>query len=42
MIESVRTRIHCNNRRAPGADYLAYTLLDSIIDGFFPSWKPAG
>ncbi|MBW4630447.1 MAG: magnesium/cobalt transporter CorA [Iphinoe sp. HA4291-MV1] len=37
-LEGVRTRI-CNNKgiiRKRGADYLAYSLLDAIIDGFFP------
>ncbi|WP_026734792.1 magnesium/cobalt transporter CorA [Fischerella sp. PCC 9605] len=36
--ESVRSRIFKNKGviRKQGADYLAYTLLDAIIDGFFP------
>ncbi|NJM74244.1 MAG: magnesium/cobalt transporter CorA [Scytonema sp. RU_4_4] len=37
-LEGVRLRI-CNNKgiiRKHGADYLAYSLLDAIIDGFFP------
>lgn len=36
--EQVRLRI-CNNKgsvRKQSADYLAYTLIDAIIDGFFP------
>ncbi|MBR8835171.1 MAG: magnesium/cobalt transporter CorA [Stigonema ocellatum SAG 48.90 = DSM 106950] len=36
--DGVRTRI-CNNKgiiRRHNADYLAYALLDAIIDGFFP------
>ncbi|MUG95252.1 magnesium/cobalt transporter CorA [Scytonema sp. UIC 10036] len=37
-LEGVRARI-CNNKgiiRKRRADYLAYTLLDAIVDGFFP------
>lgn len=36
--EAVRHRIKCNRGiiRKHGADYLAYALLDSIVDGFFP------
>jgi magnesium transporter len=36
--EQVRLRIRYNKGsiRKLGADYLAYTLIDSIIDGFFP------
>ncbi|KAB8335696.1 magnesium/cobalt transporter CorA [Scytonema tolypothrichoides VB-61278] len=37
-LEGVRSRI-CNNKgiiRKRKADYLAYSLLDAIIDGFFP------
>ncbi|MEA5577945.1 magnesium/cobalt transporter CorA [Anabaena sp. UHCC 0451] len=36
--DGVRTRIikHKGNIRKYGADYLAYALLDAIIDGFFP------
>lgn len=37
-VEGVRARI-CNNKgiiRKHGADYLAYALLDAIVDGFFP------
>lgn len=35
---AVRHRIKCNKGviRKHGADYLAYALLDSIVDGFFP------
>ena len=35
---TVRTRIRSNksNVRKHGTDYLAYTLIDAIIDGFFP------
>ena len=42
--ESVRTRIRNNKGalRKQGADYLAYTLLDSIIDGFFPVLEAYG
>jgi magnesium transporter len=37
-LESVRVRIDRNKGiiRRQGADYLAYALLDAIIDGFFP------
>ncbi len=37
-LESVRVRIERNKGiiRKQGADYLAYALLDAIIDGFFP------
>ncbi|MGL5082824.1 MAG: magnesium/cobalt transporter CorA [Microcoleaceae cyanobacterium] len=37
-LEFVRSRIstHKSNLRKSGADYLAYVLLDAIIDGFFP------
>ncbi|ARV60846.1 magnesium and cobalt transport protein CorA [Nostocales cyanobacterium HT-58-2] len=37
-LEGVRARI-CNNKgiiRKRGADYLAYAVLDAIVDGFFP------
>lgn len=36
--EGVRTRIEKNKGiiRRQGADYLAYALLDAIVDGFFP------
>ncbi len=36
--ESVRVRIHTNKGliRKHGVDYLVYTLLDALIDGFFP------
>lgn len=36
--DGVRTRIEKNKGiiRKQGADYLAYSLLDSIVDGFFP------
>ncbi|GAA6616231.1 magnesium/cobalt transporter CorA [Scytonema sp. NUACC26] len=37
-LDSVRTRI-CNNKgiiRKRRADYLAYSVLDAIVDGFFP------
>lgn len=42
--DKVRDRIH-NDRgiiRKQGADYLAYTLLDAIIDGFFPVLEAYG
>lgn len=42
--EPVRSRI-CLNKgviRKQGADYLAYTLLDAIIDGFFPVLEDYG
>lgn len=41
---SVRERIRANKGtiRKQGADYLAYTLLDSIIDGFFPILESYG
>ena len=37
-LEGVRSRIQKGKGiiRSSGADYLAYTLLDAIIDGFFP------
>ncbi|MGI8500471.1 MAG: magnesium/cobalt transporter CorA [Hassallia sp.] len=37
-LEGVRSRIEKGKGliRSSGADYLAYTLLDAIIDGFFP------
>lgn len=37
-LEGVRARIEKNKGiiRRQGADYLAYALLDSIVDGFFP------
>lgn len=37
-LEFVRERIHVTKShiRRSGADYLAYALLDAIIDGFFP------
>ncbi|WP_009630835.1 magnesium/cobalt transporter CorA [Synechocystis sp. PCC 7509] len=40
----VRSRI-CNNKgilRKHGADYLAYTLIDAIVDGFFPVLEAYG
>ncbi len=40
----VRSRI-CNNKgllRKHGADYLAYTLIDAIVDGFFPVLEDYG
>jgi len=42
--EPVRTRIRNNkgNLRKQRADYLAYTLLDAIIDGFFPVLEDYG
>jgi magnesium transporter len=42
--EQVRQRIRYNKGsiRKLGADYLAYTLLDSIIDGFFPVLEAYG
>jgi len=38
VFESVRTRIRTNagRIRKAGADYLVYTLIDSIVDGYFP------
>lgn len=41
---SVRDRIHYDRGtiRQRGADYLAYALLDSIIDGFFPILETYG
>ncbi len=41
---TVRTRIRNNksNVRKHGADYLAYTLIDAIIDGFFPVLEDYG
>ncbi len=43
-LESVRSRIrsHKGIIRKHGADYLAYTLLDAIIDGFFPVLEDYG
>ena len=43
-LESVRERIRHSKGtiRKHGADYLAYTLLDSIIDGFFPVLEDYG
>jgi len=42
--ETVRNRIKNNKStiRKLGADYLAYTLLDAIIDGFFPVLETYG
>ncbi|MGL5926766.1 magnesium/cobalt transporter CorA [Chroococcidiopsis sp.] len=42
--EQVRQRIRYNKGsvRKLGADYLAYTLIDSIIDGFFPVLEAYG
>lgn len=42
--DSVRDRIRFNKGliRKQGADYLAYTLLDSIIDGYFPVLEAFG
>lgn len=42
--EPVRARIRLNkgNIRKQKADYLAYTLLDAIIDGFFPVLEDYG
>jgi magnesium transporter len=42
--ESVRDRIRTNKGiiRKQGPDYLAYTLIDSIIDGFFPVLETYG
>lgn len=43
-LESVRARIR--NERAPvrryGADYLAYALLDAVVDGFYPVLETIG
>ncbi len=40
----VRNRIKCNRGiiRKNGADYLAYSLLDAIVDGFFPVLEKYG
>lgn len=40
----VRQRIHRNKGiiRQQGADYLAYTLIDAVIDGFFPILETYG
>jgi magnesium transporter len=42
--QAVRDRIRSGKGiiRKQGADYLTYTLIDSIIDGFFPYWKRTG
>ncbi|MBF2065874.1 MAG: magnesium/cobalt transporter CorA [Calothrix sp. C42_A2020_038] len=42
--EPVRNRIKCNRGviRKHGADYLAYAILDAIIDGFFPILETYG
>jgi magnesium transporter len=42
--EQVRLRVHNNKGilRKQKADYLAYTLLDAIIDGFFPVLEAYG
>ncbi|AFY81013.1 magnesium/cobalt transporter CorA [Oscillatoria acuminata] len=42
--DTVRDRIRTNKGaiRKQGADYLAYTLLDAIIDGFFPVLEAYG
>lgn len=42
--EPVRTRIRNNQGRVrnTGADYLAYALLDAVIDGFFPVLEDYG
>ena len=42
--EQVRARIRSNKGsiRKHGADYLAYTLIDAIIDGFFPVLEDYG
>ncbi|HBL13997.1 MAG TPA: magnesium and cobalt transport protein CorA [Cyanobacteria bacterium UBA11162] len=42
--EPVRDRIRSNkgNVRKAGADYLAYSLLDAVIDGFFPVLEDYG
>ncbi len=44
VIESVRERIRKNRGviRERGADYLAYALLDAVIDGFFPVLERLG
>lgn len=41
---SVRNRIKCDRGiiRKHGADYLAYSLLDAIVDGFFPVLEKYG
>ncbi len=44
LFESVRQRLRQarGKIRASGADYLAYTLLDAAIDGFFPVLEEMG
>jgi len=38
VFDPVRARIHLNDStvRGEGADFLAYALIDAVIDGFFP------
>ena len=44
VFEPVRQRIHRNRGviRSQKADYLAYTLIDAIVDGFFPVLEDYG
>lgn len=44
VLESVRARIRSGRgmMRERGADYLAYALLDAVIDGFFPVLEALG
>jgi magnesium transporter len=44
VIESVRARIRSGRGtvRQRGADYLAYALLDAVVDGFFPVLERLG
>jgi magnesium transporter len=44
VLESVRTRIRQDRGviRHAGADYLAYALIDAIVDGFFPVLESLG
>jgi len=43
LAKSVRMRIAITGIiRTSGADYLAYTLIDAIIDGFFPVLEAYG
>lgn len=44
VFEGVRERIRRGRRRirAGGSDYLAYALLDAVVDGFFPVLEQVG
>lgn len=44
VLECVRDRLRKNRGiiRSMGADYLAYTILDAVIDGFFPVLERMG